>query len=180
MNEMWRDIKGYEGLYQVSNLGRVKSLYDGGESIRRIGRKPEGYLDVDLYKCGMGKTHYVHRLVAEAFIPNPYELPQVNHIDEDKTNNCVWNLEWCDRKYNMNYGTGKIRSAEKRSKRVYQYTKSGVFVRSYKSVNEASRQTGIAFAHISDVAINKPHCKTAGGYVWSYIPPIPPTARVLF
>ena len=108
--EIWRDIEGYEGLYQVSNLGRVRSLNykrTGKVQNMKLGTYPNGYKMVDLKKNKNRKAHLVHRLVAKAFIPNPNpdQLCEVNHKDEDKTNNCVENLEWCDVKYNSNFGT---------------------------------------------------------------------------
>lgn len=111
--EVWKDIPGYEGLYQVSNLGGVKSIKRpdaaGSRLLREKILKPtigtRGYLNVGLRKDNMQKKIEVHRLVAMAFIPNPQNLPQVNHKDEDKVNNCVDNLEWCSRSYNVNYGT---------------------------------------------------------------------------
>lgn len=106
--EYWRPVVGYDGLYMVSNLGRVKSLnymHTGKEHLLRLLKNGGGYLQVDLWNCGKMKRYSVHRLVAMAFIPNPDNLPQVNHKDEDKLNNCVDNLEWCDGKYNSNYGT---------------------------------------------------------------------------
>ena len=103
INEEWRPIDDYEGLYEVSSLGRVRSIRKG------IILKPEvvrgGYLQVGLHKKGKVKGFKVHRLVAQAFIPNPEGLPEINHIDEDKTNNLVDNIEYCDSKYNCNYGT---------------------------------------------------------------------------
>lgn len=103
MQEIWKPIKGYEGLYEVSSLGNVKSLRRN--VFLKPGRKESGYLIVSLYKHNSGKNFYVHRLVAEAFIPNPDNLPIINHKDEVKTNNCVDNLEWCDYKYNNSFGT---------------------------------------------------------------------------
>jgi len=121
MIEEWKDIKGYEGYYQVSNLGRVRSMP------RTIHRKKFGnvyvkchilkstesfgYKYVSLCK-GSQKRLRIHRLVAEAFIPNPDNLPQVNHKDEDKSNNRADNLEWCTQEYNQSYGTGRIRNGE--------------------------------------------------------------------
>ncbi len=112
MEEIWKDIKEYEGLYQVSNMGRVKSLKRKdasghllNERLLSIAVTHSGYKYVGFYKDNQGKKFKVHRLVAQAFIPNPSDYPQVNHIDEDKTNNCVNNLEWCSAKYNANYGT---------------------------------------------------------------------------
>ena len=108
MTEQWKTVRGYEGLYCVSNTGRVVALPKNSRGEREL--KPcniRGYRNVKLVKNGIYKNHYVHRLVAEAFIENPNQLPEVNHKDENKTNNCVENLEWCDRKYNCNYGNGQ-------------------------------------------------------------------------
>lgn len=177
MEEIWKDIKDYEGLYEVSNLGRVRSLnYNKTGEIRllKVQKHSDGYLQVGLRKDGKQKLYTVHRLVCEAFIPNPDGLPCVNHIDEDKTNNHVWNLEWCTVKYNTNYGTG----IERRSKRVYQYTLDGSFIRSYYTTREAARQTGIHHTRISAVALGKQN--SAGGYIWSFNPPTPTTVRSLF
>ena len=103
--EQWKSIAGYEGLYEVSNLGRVKSLKFGKEKFLKPFKIKKGYLLVHLCRNGKSKYFYVHRLVAEAFIPNPEGLSEVNHKDEDKTNNVVDNLEFCSRRYNINYGT---------------------------------------------------------------------------
>ena len=122
--EEWRDIKGYEGLYQVSNEGRIKSLErianrsDGKveilkEKIRKLTKDKDGYLCVPLVKELKRKFCKVHRLVAKAFIDNPDNLPEINHKDECKSNNSVENLEWCDRKYNTNYGTRPLKLYEK-------------------------------------------------------------------
>ena len=116
MNEEWRDIKGYEGKYQVSSLGRVKSLGNNKskkEKILKPGKNKLDYLYVILCKNGESKGFLVHRLVAEAFVNNPNEYKCVNHKDENKTNNCVDNLEWCTHKYNNTYGTRLERVSEK-------------------------------------------------------------------
>ena len=111
MIEIWRDIKDYEGLYQVSNFGRVRSLnYNktGEIKIMKLKKTRDGYLRVGLRKNGKQKWISIHRLVAEAFIPNPLNLPCVNHKiegEEGKKINTVENLEWCTYKYNTNYGT---------------------------------------------------------------------------
>lgn len=105
--EIWKDIKGYEGIYQVSNLGNIKSLNYNNTmkpKLRKTSLNHFGYEQVILFKDGEGTCFRVHRLVAQAFIPNDNNLPEINHIDENKINNCSTNLEWCTRKYNMNYG----------------------------------------------------------------------------
>ena len=125
IKEEWRPVFGYEGLYEVSNTGQVKSLdkYDSlgvfweGKLLSKL--KVKGYFMVKLRKDGIQKMCSVHRLVAQAFIENPLCLPQINHKDEDKTNNIVDNLEWCDAKYNINYGTARKRSINTKIKNGY-------------------------------------------------------------
>jgi len=175
ITEIWKDIKGYEGLYQVSNMGRVKSLertlinMNGQKrhwKERILKQRPtrNGYLQVDL--CNISctrKTLSVHRLVCEAFHENPKNKPCVNHIDENKANNVVSNLEWCTVKENCNHGTRNARMA----KSVGQYTRDGKLVKVWQSIMEVERQLGFAHSHISKVALGK--AKTAYGYVWKYI-----------
>ena len=124
-SEIWKDVAGYEGFYQVSNKGNVRSVarkdsrghrYRG--RVLKQGYGSSGYLHIDLHKNGKSKTRAVHRLVAEAFLPNPKGLPQVNHIDELKDNNELANLEWCTREYNVNHGTRNKRMAQAQSKKV--------------------------------------------------------------
>ena len=108
--EIWKDIKGYEGLYQISNKGRVKSLNyrrTGKEKILISSDDGKGYLCVKLCKNNKIKNHKIHRLVAQAFLPNPDNLPEVNHQDTNTSNNCVENLEWCTHAYNMHYSVFK-------------------------------------------------------------------------
>lgn len=172
--EEWRDIKDYEGLYQVSNLGRVKSFHRNKEKLLKLNPVKDGYLCVYLFKNGKGKQNQVHRLVAEAFIPNHYNLPQVNHKNEIKTDNRVENLEFCDCRYNVNYGTAIQRRKEKRlngvqSKPVYQYTLDGEFVAEYPSTREIERQLGFYQTGISSVCLGKG--KTYKGYIWKYKEP---------
>lgn len=110
MNEEWRDIKGYEGLYQVSNTGKVRNISYNYQL--RLYCRPDGYEQVILCKNGKVKAFRVHRLVAEAFIPNINDLPEVNHKDENKLNNYYENLEWCDSLYNKNYRGSKQKMYE--------------------------------------------------------------------
>lgn len=115
--EVWKDCKGYEGLYQVSNMRRIWSVKS--QKILKQQDRGNGYLSLNLYaKNGKKKKESVHRLVALAFIPNPNGLVEVNHIDENKYNNCASNLEWCDKSYNINHGTRNERVSEKLSKQV--------------------------------------------------------------
>ena len=130
MTEEWRPIVGYEGLYEVSNTGQVRGLdryvkYSDGRIYLHKGKvlspikDRDGYLQVNLCYSGRINSIKIHRLVAQAFIPNPDNLPQVNHKDEVKTNNNVDNLEWCDSKYNLNYGTRKDKVRESQLKSGY-------------------------------------------------------------
>ena len=164
--EIWCTIKGYESLYEVSDQGRVRSLKFGKERILKPQRIKTGYLKVCLCKNGEIKQCLVHRLVAQAFIPNPQNLPEVNHKDENKTNNSVQNLEWCDRKYNQNYGNRTQRQADKKSKPVIQYTKSGEFVKEWKSATDVQRNLGYAYQHISHCCTGK--CKSAYNFIWKF------------
>lgn len=162
--EEFRDIPGYEGMYEVSNLGRVRR---NGKILKPSKNRTDGgYLQVVLYKNGTSKTFTIHRLVAYAFIPNPQNLPQINHKDEDKTNNAVDNLEWCDHKYNINYGTRNKKAAISLSKPILQYDKTGNFIREWPGVRKAEEETGIYNSDISRCCSGK--LKTAGGYLWKF------------
>ena len=173
--EEWRDIKGFEGLYQVSNLGHVKSVSRkiwNGKGFFRSKEKfvsqvlnHKGYLMVQLWSNKNFKTISVHRLVADAFVPNPKDLPQVNHKDEDKTNNKVSNLEWCTAKYNINYGTAKIRMAEKCSKPVIGSSLATQDCVRFVSAAEAGRN-GFCASHVIECCNNKR--KTHKGYIWNW------------
>ena len=170
MEESWKDIEGYEGLYQVSNKGRVKSLVNHKGVAREKVLKPEivnGYKRVMLHKNKTIKHLLVHRLVANAFLPNPHNFPCVNHKDENKQNNVVSNLEWCTQKYNCNYGTGISRCAKALSKQVYQYSKDGVLIAVWESTAECGRN-GYNSGAVSSCCNGK--LKTHKGYIWSYTP----------
>ena len=158
MTENWKSIAGYEGLYQVSNLGRVKSLKYGKEKILKPVNSPYGYLQVCLCKDGQKKMSLVHRLVADAFIPNPNNLETVNHKDEVKTNNVASNLEW------MSRGDNKRYSANKSAKMFDKQT--GELLATFPSTHEAERVTGINHSSISECCNGK--LKSSGGYIWRY------------
>lgn len=178
MQEIWKDIPNYEGLYQVSNLGRVKVLdryvNSGIKNNNKVKRKSrilkqhnkQGYFEVTLIANNKRKYYKVHRLVAQAFIPNPNNYQQVNHKDENKLNNCVDNLEWCDAKYNCNYGlrNDKIHKNTRSTHiRINQYDLSGNFIRTYNSYNEASRIIGKSPVTIRRYCSNITHDKN---YIW--------------
>lgn len=164
MLEIWKSI---DERYSVSNLGRIKSLYAGKERILKPFVDAKGYLKVDIRSPKKRKSYFVHRLVAMAFIPNPNGYNEINHKDEDKTNNAVTNLEWCDTMYNCNYGTRNQRKAISCQKKVFSIDKHGN-IEHYNSVKEAEEITGIHRTSISKVlSDNYPH-KTAGGKQWFY------------
>ena len=176
-NEEWLDIKDYEGYYQVSNLGRVKSLpreiLDAGGVIRRRNGKlltprvtGNNYRQVSLCKNGVTRQFLLHRLVAEAFIPNSNNCAQVNHIDEDKANNSVSNLEWCTAKYNSHYSQTFKKAVAATSKKVVQCDLLGNVLNIWNSTQEASRATDVNQSLISRCCNGKRN--KAGGYLWKF------------
>ena len=175
MNEIWKDIDEFECLYQISNLGNVKSLnYNRTGKERNL--KPlidkDGYLQVNLYKNGKLKTFRIHRLVANAFLENPDDKSDVNHKDENKINNCLTNLEWMTRKDNLNYGSRNKRIAnslinhQEISKLVLQYSLDGEFIRKWPSTRQIERELGFANSAISECCNGK--LKTAYGFIWKF------------
>lgn len=188
MAEIWRDIKGFEGIYQVSNMGRVKSLnrYDlRGRFIKEKILRPRinrcGYCYVNLYSTPTKyKSKTLHRLVAQAFLPNPNNLPQVNHKNEEKVCNIVWvnedgsidynksNLEWCSAEYNSNYGTHIERQAINRAVPISQYDLNGKLIRHwFGGVSEVRRELGLNPSNLSACILGRKGRKTCGGFIWS-------------
>lgn len=192
MEEIWKEVPSLDG-YLASNFGQVKMLEhysnmpNGGVKHHKEKIKPQetsrnGYLRVKCYKDGKMKRYSVHRLVAMAFLPNPNNYPQVNHKDENKSNNTVWvnedgsidqeksNLEWCSSEYNHNYGSRNQRAAlknvnGKKSKSVLQYDLDGKLIKQYPSIAEATRN-GFDGGGIWQCCNNK--IKQYKGYIWKY------------
>lgn len=178
--EIWRDIKGYDGLYQVSNEGRVKSvdrvietsngkrLYKG--RIITPYEKKNGYYTVDLYNKGKKEKKFVHKLVGDTFIPNPHKYTVVDHIDGDKQNNNIENLRWCTQQQNNNFEL--YRSHQKnnklKSKIVYMYDSNDLLIAIYPSTKEVERQMNIHSGTVSKWCLGK--CEDKKGYKWSYYP----------
>ena len=165
MEEIWKDIEGYEDLYQVSNLGNVKSLNYKGirrEKILKPYKNRNGYLLVSLCKNSVIKHFTIHRLVADAFIENRNNYGDINHIDECKTNNNVNNLEWCTRKYNINYGSGIKRRSEKHKKAIYCLETDKI----YASIKECAKELNLLRNNISDVLNGR--YRQAKGYTFRY------------
>ena len=174
MKEIWKIIEEYPD-YMISNMGRVKSLErnvvkgNGGlykieEKILKSIKKRDGYLQINLSKEGKQKTCLIHRLVASTFLDNPNNFFEVNHIDEDKTNNRVDNLEWCSREYNCNYGTRNKRI----SKPILQFSLDGKLIRKWDSAREVEKELNIAHSQITACCKKRKNYKSAGGYIWKY------------
>lgn len=175
LTEEWRDVPGFEGYFQISNKGNVKRLsrvVNGKVYIESIVQPNIGrYIQVSLSANGKRRRFLVHRLVAMAFISNPNEYGYVNHIDENKHNNHVDNLEWCTQKHNCNHGTrtARIKSNMPQNKKVIQLTMDGEFVAEYPTIQDAARQTRICAGHICDVC--KGNREFANGFKWRYKDP---------
>ena len=165
--EIWMDCYGYEGLYQVSNMGRLWSVRTQRTFTGSVGK--DGYVKTTLTAVnGKKKTEKVHRLVALSFLGKPEDpnKTQVNHKDENKTNNCLDNLEWMTPFENVNYGTRNKRAGEKHRRMVSQFTMDGKWIATYHSLTDAAAQTGIGHGNISLAASGKRNM--AAGYKWRY------------
>lgn len=190
-NEVWQDIEGYKGLYQVSNLGRVKSLGNNRnrkEKILKSAKNNKGYLIVGLSKENKKKIFLLHRLVAQVFIPNPNNYPIVNHKNETPTDCRVENLEWCTQKYNVNYGSrnekaskalkGKLKGKKKSKEHIekvakaisipiVQLTKNDEYIATYQSATQVGRDLGFNNSNIIQCCKGK--LKTAYKFKWQYL-----------
>ena len=176
---VWRDIKEYEGLYQVSNIGEIRSLnYRGTGKVKKLKQlmNKDGYKYVNLYKNGKRKNYSVHRLVAQVFIPNSNGLLEVNHINEVKGDNRASNLEWCDRKYNCNYGTRNIKHSKSISGANHHQARKVMLINTgetFNTVTEASRKYSIPYSNI--VRCCRGEYKSAGKnkdgnkLIWEYL-----------
>lgn len=175
MDEVWKDIKGYEGLYRVSNFGNIKSLhYKGGKNERLLTPKTnnDGYKWVQLYGGNGSGCFLIHRLVGQAFVDNPNNLPFINHKDENPSNNHFSNLEWCTHLYNVRYSVAlhperkrEIRKPH-RNKKIEQYDKNGSLIRVWDNPISIKHETGWNEWHIEECC--KGNRKTAKGYIWRY------------
>jgi len=169
MKEIWKDIEGFEGLYQASNFIKVMNVRTG-MILTPSFDKTTGYYRVILYKNSKQKHRYLlHRLIAQTFIPNPDNLPTVDHINRIRTDNRIENLRWADyrlQQENCDKEPQIIASKESCSKPVLQYTKDGQLIAEYPSIMEAGRNTGINQSSICQCCLGKR--KSAGGFVWMY------------
>ena len=164
MKEIWKDIDEYEGIYQVSNLGRVKRVTS--DRILKGCKRTDGYLGLRLSKNNIVSNKLIHRIVAQAFIPNSEIKPEVNHIDEDKTNNKVTNLEWVTRTENNNHGTRNERSSKSRSISIIVTNLTTGESTEFCSGKDCARQLGLTQQGITNVL--KGRRKQTGGYTFEY------------
>lgn len=169
--EQWRPVKGFEGKYEVSSFGRLKYLANGNISNGCFNNR-HGYIYFNFYDKDSKKEtiRAAHRIVAEAFVPNPNNYHYVNHIDEDRTNNCVWNLEWCTASQNLSAGKvpQKISINSGRNKRIAAYDMAGNFVGEFYNITEATKKTGICRSSIRKCLggiVKNPR----KGYVFKYV-----------
>lgn len=167
--EFWMDIPGYEGLYQSSTYGRIRSLLSGKVLKWQCGGRRRNYYCGSLRKDNKTIPVRLHRLIANTFIPNYYALECVNHKDENTLNNRVENLEWCTVSYNNKYGTALERNKETNStKHILQYDIDGNFIKEWLGSRDIERVEGYKRRSISNCCNNKPKFKTAYGYIWKF------------
>lgn len=189
LGEIWRPVKDYEGLYEVSNYGRVRSLerdvyvkWYGGKSkhikggLLKLTENTQGYYVCGLAKYGKNTQYKVHQIVAKAFIPNPLNLKDINHRDENPLNNCVENLEWCTKAYNNAYGKRGKRAGKTNQKPILQYSLEGILLNRFESLGEAANYLKNNFninsksvmGCISSCANGYKYAHSAYGFIWKY------------
>lgn len=166
MEEIWKSIKDYED-YEISNLGRIKSYKNNKERLLKPRKDKDGYMKIDLCKDNKKKTHKLHRLVAQAFLANPENKPEVNHKDEDKTNNCASNLQWVTSRENANYGTRNERVANANSIPVVQLDLQGNYINVHQSATQVERELGFYNTHI--IKCCKGKLDSAYKFKWQYL-----------
>lgn len=170
--EIWKDIPGYEGLYKVNQWGDIFSLYTNKKI--KYSTSKDGYKQYNLSKNKKKRIMTAHRAVALAFIPNPDNLPVINHKDEDPQNCYVDNLEWCTYQYNAVYNDAHIKRGNNLSKKVYKYDVEGNLIEVYNSVREAAEKLNSRVGNVSSCASKKyykgKHHITVNGYILSYAP----------
>lgn len=179
-NEIWKPVKGYEGCYEISNMGRVKSLLKTSRSvIMSPSKNLQGYYNLSLFLHGKMRRHLVHRLVAEAFIPNQDNKPQVNHKNGNVIDNHVENLEWVTAKENMQHAfhvlkrkpnkpqLGKFGKLDPYAKAVKMFSKDGMFIKQFDCMLDAERELNIRSTNIAATCRGKR--PSAGGYKWEYV-----------
>ncbi len=182
MEEIWKQIEGFEGRYYVSNYGRVKvkggtksknpvKEWNTPDRILKFNRNNSGYLTVGLGRRldGTRRTKTVHKLVALAFLPNPNNYPEINHIDENKDNNCVWNLEWCSHKYNTHHNNDSMikRGAEKQRQYFGQYDLDGKLIKVWHGFKKLDRETEYSRSYVAKCCKGKK--ASYKGFIWKYL-----------
>lgn len=177
--EIWKPVVGYEGFYECSNMGRIRSLDRTIITKTGLCRKMKGklitiitdnngYGKVILSKNGVQKINLVHRIVAQAFILNPYSKPEIDHINTNRSDNKVSNLKWVTRKENVNNPITIKKLKHSKNTPILQFTKDGILVKKWDSIIDAGRTLGIEKCSIVGCCKNRPHYKTAGGFIWKY------------
>lgn len=164
--ENWKDVVGFEGLYMVSDLGRVYGVKKN--KILKPYKDKKGYIRANLTDGNIRKNSRVHRLVAIAFINNPNNYDSINHKDEDKTNNKLENLEWCDNEYNNKYGSGRIRASKNTCKKVGQYNLDGELIKEWESLI-STKQGGFCVSSVSSCCHNRNNRNIHKGHIWKLI-----------
>ena len=179
MTEVWKPIQGYEGWYEISNFGNVRSVpreviqnhWQGGVSVYKMpgrtlkpGVNPNGYCHIDLHRNGKIQRFSIHRLVAIHFIENPCGYPIVNHIDADPSNNRADNLEWCTQSHNIQHAYDNGTKEPPHQKKIYQLTEDGKIIREFKNIAAAHRETGVN----NIGAVLRGLRNQSGGYRWRY------------